>query len=589
MNGMDIESFIWRLQSSSEGLVFLDKDAHVHHIDFNNYNNGLGNLQVVTALEHKMLHASENAKNVQTHLVQVEISDIVDCGIQETFDLTVPGPDAFMASGIAVHNSGKTTTIIKSLELIPEDQSVLMLAFNKSIATELQQRAPKHVDVKTFNGLGHGILNQRVNKLFLDSSKVRKLIREHITDSFERREVAEHVIALTGYVRRMGLVPDGTKGTPLMQDIPESWEYLISHFGIPVTRDNRQLVIDYTRKIVTESMNLAGERGVIDFDDQIYIPAIRQFSGDRYDWVFVDEAQDVSPVRTELVKLVLKDGGRLVAVGDSRQAIYGFTGSDAEAMNTLRSTFNAVSLPLSISYRCAKSVVAAAQHVMPTIEASETAPEGEVQQIAAWELTDLQGGDMVLCRRNAPVISLTWKLLSAGIPARIMGRDIGAGLTKLIEKLQPKGIKGKHGLLEKLSEWREHEIKKWTKDERDDMVEAVNDKVNCIQAIIDRTTVKSVPDLVREIEAMFTDDGDNDKAVTLCSIHKSKGLEAERVWFLDPDLIPLKFAKQKWQIEQETNLRYVGITRAKQSLFFIQSELLVERQAKTKKSVKKAA
>lgn len=505
---------------------------------------------------------------------------------QAVFDFVTDGTGSAVIQAVA--GSGKTTTIIKALELIPPDQSVLMLAFNRTIADELKSRSPKHVEVKTFNGLGHGILAGRIQRPILDSSKMRKVVRETITDGFERGELAEPVMALCGYVRRMGMVPNGCKGTPLMEDTPENWQYLIEHFGVPVDKYRRQTVIDYTRACVAASINLAAEKRVIDFDDQIYIPAIREFTNDQYDWVFVDEAQDVSPVRTKLVELVLKEGGRLVAVGDEKQAIYGFTGSDADAMRTLRHKFDAVELPLSISYRCSKSVVAAAQQVMPTIEASETAPDGEVQQIAAWELTELQGGDMVLCRRNAPVISLAWKLISQGTPARILGRDIGGGLVKLIEKLQPKGIKGTHGLIEKLGQWQQTEIKRWAKDERDDMIETVNDKVACIHAIVERTTVKTVPDLIRSIEAMFSDDTDNQQAITLCSIHKSKGLESDRVWFLDPDLIPLKCARQPWQIDQETNLRYVGITRAKRELRFIQSELLVEKKPETKKNRKAA-
>ena len=53
------------------------------------------------------------------------------------------------------------------------------------------------------------------------------------------------------------------------------------------------------------------------------------------------------------------------------------------------------------------------------------------------------------------------------------------------------------------------------------------------------------------------------------TVHKSKGLENSTVYFLCPELIPSKFATQEWQIEQEWNLMYVGITRAKQNLYFV--------------------
>lgn len=491
---------------------------------------------------------------------------------QAIFDFISNGSGSAVIEAVA--GSGKTTTVLECLKLIPRNQSVLMLAFNKSIADELKTKAPDHVDVKTFNALGHNILGQRIQRPSLESNKMRKIVKNTI-DGFDYSELGEMVYNLTGYVRRMGLLPDGIKGNPIMEDKPESWDWLIDHFGIPCDTFTKPLIIEYARKCVIESVEIAASEKVIDYDDQIYIPAIKNMRGNQYDWVFVDEAQDVSPVRTKLIELVLKDSGRLVAVGDSRQAVYGFTGSDSKAMNTLRNTFNAISLPLSISYRCAKNIVSEAKKVMPTIEASDTAQEGIVKPLDTFQCESFKGGDMVICRRNAPIITLAFKLISKGIPARVMGRDISGGLIKLIEKLKPRGIDGNHGLLEKVEFWKSKEIEKWKKEDRDDMIEAVTDKANCIYAIVSKTTVKTVPDLIRSIEALFSDDASNTKAVTLCSIHKSKGLESNTVYFLDRDIIPLKSAKQDWQIEQEYNLVYVGITRAKSELFYISSESLV--------------
>jgi superfamily I DNA/RNA helicase len=55
--------------------------------------------------------------------------------------------------------------------------------------------------------------------------------------------------------------------------------------------------------------------------------------------------------------------------------------------------------------------------------------------------------------------------------------------------------------------------------------------------------------------------------ITLCSVHKAKGLEWNRVYILGRDsLMPSKFARQKWQMDQELNLIYVAVTRAKAEL-----------------------
>ena len=65
---------------------------------------------------------------------------------------------------------------------------------------------------------------------------------------------------------------------------------------------------------------------------------------------------------------------------------------------------------------------------------------------------------------------------------------------------------------------------------------------------------------------IFSNDGEG---IALMTIHKSKGLEADRVFILRPDLIPSKFAKQDWELEQENKLLFVAYSRAKKSLIFL--------------------
>ena len=81
--------------------------------------------------------------------------------------------------------------------------------------------------------------------------------------------------------------------------------------------------------------------------------------------------------------------------------------------------------------------------------------------------------------------------------------------------------------------------------------------------------VDSVKDLKKLIGDIFSDDI---SGLMLSTIHKSKGLEIERIFFLCPELIPSKYAVMDWQLEQERNLKYVGITRAKDELIYVSSE-----------------
>jgi len=72
------------------------------------------------------------------------------------------------------------------------------------------------------------------------------------------------------------------------------------------------------------------------------------------------------------------------------------------------------------------------------------------------------------------------------------------------------------------------------------------------------------------IDNLFSDHGG--QRLTLCTIHKSKGMEWNRVFILDCHLMPSRYARKGWQKVQETNLIYVAHTRAKTELYFINSD-----------------
>ena len=74
--------------------------------------------------------------------------------------------------------------------------------------------------------------------------------------------------------------------------------------------------------------------------------------------------------------------------------------------------------------------------------------------------------------------------------------------------------------------------------------------------------------IIAELEYMFKTIDDSE-AITLCTIHKSKGLEANVVYILNEFLIPSKFAKSSVQLEQEQNLKYVARTRAKEEMYYL--------------------
>jgi superfamily I DNA/RNA helicase len=294
-----------------------------------------------------------------------------------------------------------------------------------------------------------------------------------------------------------------------------------------------------------------------------------------FDWVVIDESQDTSDLRREIARLHLAPSGRFIAVGDSRQAIYGFAGADHDSMDKIQKVMEAVSLPLSTCYRCAKNIVAHAQKWNPAIQSFDGQQDGIVRELdwssfasdfSAWNFSK---DDAILCRKNAPLASVAFQLLRKGIPCRIEGRDVADSIKALANRWKVTDLSK---LLERLENYLQKELAKLQKRDQMHKSEQVEDKVETLKALIERcldSGLRTKADLFSTIDRMFgeTPAGQVPNCLVLSSVHRSKGLEWNRVFLLDrQQFMPSKAARTDWQIGQEQNLCYVAVTRAKQEL-----------------------
>jgi|GEM_PF-4469109 hypothetical protein len=111
-NGMGLDEFIKAVADGVEGLVFLDPKLWVvHHRDGNPRNNTLENLEVLSEQEHKLAHMTSSLANITSRLVPAKVLRVEYVGEEETFDLEVEA-HAFIANGVAVHNSGKSAAAL---------------------------------------------------------------------------------------------------------------------------------------------------------------------------------------------------------------------------------------------------------------------------------------------------------------------------------------------------------------------------------------------------------------------------------------------------------------------------------------------
>lgn len=464
---------------------------------------------------------------------------------------------------IAVAGSGKTTTIVRTLDYTNSDLQILFLAFNKSTAEELKGRVPKHVKASTFHSAWFGALMKylgRDRKVRVEPGKVRNLVRDELGER-ELKLYGAFVIKMVGLGKSMGI------GYLLPND-NRAWSELAEHYDVSLDAEDADE--DRAYELCKQILELNNKTtNIIDFDDMLYLSLIWNVRSWQYDLVFIDEAQDTNQVQIALLKRMVKPGGRLVAVGDPYQAIYGFRGADSEAMDRIKTEFGCIELPLSMSYRCPQEVVRAAQEYVPIIECFDGAPEGKVEDLADIKADMFGPTDAILCRNTAPLVETAYSLIRQKVPCRILGRDIGVGLENLIKKMAAKTI---DKLIEKLYKFRDRETAKMVSKGREDKAQAIEDKVETMLVIIDNLTEnqRTIAGLIKAIQDLFSDNGNSKGLLTLATVHKAKGLEWDKVYILGRwELMPSKWARKDWQREQERNLIYVAYTRSKGELYFL--------------------
>lgn len=486
---------------------------------------------------------------------------------QAVYDWVLKGTGNCIVSAVA--GSGKTHTATSSMPFMVGN--VLSLAFNKRIAmalsTKLSNMGLPNARAATFHSEGMKNLIKSKGRVNVANSKVY-FITERYCQTPELTAAIPFITKLVGFAKEYAF---GVKGQRTIDD-NDAWMEIIQTQDISLDADvDFYEVIEIAKDVLRESNR---DFRNIDFADMIYLPLIYDIKCVQYDWVIVDEAQDTNVTRKLFLAKILKDGGRLLIIGDKNQAIYMFTGAENDSMNLLKDMFNCIELPLSICYRCGKNIIKEAQKYQPHIEAFEENEDGEVismkydDLLAQVETMNLSAKDGIICRNNAPNVALAFALIRKGIGCRIEGRDIGQSLVTLCNKWKTNDL---NVFTEKLVKYFDREFEKASKVK----MQLLEDKMDTMIILIERCqslgqhTVDSLKTL---INSMFTDSGDvkNANIVTLSSIHKAKGLEFENAYLMGmAQLVPSKYAVTEAQLEQEHNLSYVAVTRAMKKLVYV--------------------
>jgi len=459
----------------------------------------------------------------------------------------------------AYAGAGKTTTIVEAVKLLPKDKNIMFLAFNKHIQEELKTKLPEYVRCYTTYGLGMSALKRKYgDSIQFDEFKLDKIIQKKAKSWKLEEEMDEEEIFF--YLNNIKKLTNLCRLSLTLK--PEYVPYVADRYEVNI---NKPADIKRVLKVLDEATT---DRKTHDYTDMIYLPAVdNSIWFFPQDYVFVDEVQDLNRCQIRIIEKVLKHNrttkkleGRLISVGDYFQGIYGFTAADEKSFEWFEKFPNTRVLPLSVSFRCSQAVIRKAQEIVPDIKALPDAPEGCVRDGNVLE--EAQSGDFILCRTTMPLVRLFFEFLTQHKKAIIKGSDIGVHLIELI---------GKINNIEKLKSFWEGELAKFRKDLKSEGVlnplehsgySALEDKVMTLLFLA--RISESIGDLKMKITTIFTDEI---QGIVLSTVHKIKGLEANRVFIVRPDLLPMPNVRS-WQYIQEKNLEYVAITRAKLELIY---------------------
>lgn len=266
---------------------------------------------------------------------------------------------------LAGPGSGKTFVVTRRIKYLIEHhhvrpESILVITFTKAAAAEMQERFVKlnegrsyPVGFGTFHSVFFQILRHTyrftAQNIIREGDKYRLLSQilgempEDIrtqTQYDDSTDTLQRLLSEISTVKNNGITPQEVKSTTVSQ---AEFEYIF--------------------QIYKQEMN---RRKLIDFDDMVLLcrdllvsrPDTLKIWQEHFQYILVDEFQDICPLQYEVVRMLAKPQDNLFIVGDDDQSIYGFRGSKPEIMLNFPKDYpEAEQVLLDVNYRSRKDIV----------------------------------------------------------------------------------------------------------------------------------------------------------------------------------------------------------------------------------------
>ena len=269
---------------------------------------------------------------------------------------------------LAGPGSGKTSVIVERTAYMTKEggispANILVVTFSRAAAKEMKERFLNFtgqeytpITFGTFHGVFYGILKQAYGftaaNILAEEEKMailRELAMNYGGDLAEEGDFSEEV------AKEISVV----KGNRI------SLEYYYSSCCPD----------EVFRQIYREYIKICQAGRKLDFDDMIlYCYELFDKRKDilaawqnKFQYILVDEFQDINQLQYDIVKLLAKPQDNLFIVGDDDQSIYHFRGARPEIMLNFTKDYPAAeTVILDVNYRCSKKILSSAMQVIGT-------------------------------------------------------------------------------------------------------------------------------------------------------------------------------------------------------------------------------
>lgn len=309
--------------------------------------------------------------------------------------------------------SGKTTVIRHRYEQLVKSgvspENILLTTFSRDAVAELRERISTDTgggtNIGTIHSIFYKIVKEHYRKLgyqtanlnLYQDDEVEALLREIVTE-MTHGNVNKKVLNDTVRFYKVNLQKVRAKGmTPsdleqAMRDAASSWEgggaasdsemrggFAFQHLIADRTLDTIDGAEGRAPAVYREFLDRLYDRNAIDYtgmQQKAYIvlknneDALQEYR-DRYQYILVDEAQDLNFVQWQLIRLLGEEHRNVCMVGDDCQNIYSWRGSNHRFLYDFRDTFDATVYTLPVNYRSTQQIVDAVNAFMGHLEGVE--------------------------------------------------------------------------------------------------------------------------------------------------------------------------------------------------------------------------